>query len=139
MLQLRRPSPPSHVSPLRRGRSSSRIASATSNPLKLVLEWQTAQGLPRTAEVILVEAESPPPVLRKGLALARFVELQSSFCEANGDDDDIEGRLTRLRGYVAGRESLLAEMAAVGDATLLQGGRNFSFLQVSTPDGHPEP
>jgi len=69
--------------------------------------------------------------LRKVLALVRFVELQKAFCELGGSDDsDLDGRLVRLASYKAGRDDLLAEMRALGDASLLDGGANHAFLQT---------
>ena len=67
--------------------------------------------------------------MRKGLVLSRFVDLQRDFC-AEEDDGALEARLRRLAECRAFRSLWLAEMGSCGDASLLPGGANNSFLQT---------
>jgi len=66
---------------------------------------------------------------RKGVALARFVDLQRDFCSQE-DDGALEGRLRRLAECRAFRVGWLGELAACGDDSLLEAGSNNSFLQT---------
>ena len=128
-------------------------AAVSNGSLAVDVKWKTAQGLPRAVSTALpVPAQVGPPAspaLRKALALVRFVDLQSAFCEADDGQADgladaggvaaLAARLARLDGYIEGRVSLLSEMRAVGDSSMGEGEAaaagevgppNASFLQT---------
>jgi len=111
---------------------------ATAEQLELHFSWKALQGpggtmtttlaMPRTAAAAaFVTTDAPPPTLRKALALVRFCDLQAGFCEAE-DSDALAMRMTRLAQCRAGRATLIAELAAVGDCTLQ--GSNANILQT---------
>ena len=143
LLKLR---PPAHAAdgaaptPRRITRRSSSSTSGDDDPsrLELTATWTTLEGdAAEHTSALAVPAVGPTdgvatPALRKALALTRFVDLQKRFCE-HGDaasEADISGRLARLGEYTACREAMVAEMAAVGDASMLEGGANYAFLQT---------
>jgi Mg-chelatase subunit ChlD len=98
--------------------------------LNLRASWKTSQGLPCSSEssIGIPSIGAPlPPILRKALALARFCDLQSDFCEGS-EAEGLEVRLTRLDQLRSGRTALLADMAAVGETSLA--GRNANLLQT---------
>jgi len=102
-------------------------------------KWTTLEGQPVQAPTVSLTVPPAGPTsqiasasLRKALALVRFVDLQKSFCDAGSADEenDLDGRLSRLAGYKAGRCALLEEMAALGEDSIVAGGSNYSFLQT---------
>jgi len=147
------PTPSRRCSP-RQARSTSADGSAgpivpncmadVSRDLPLKVTWEDSQGLPTTVTTVLrnpelvtagmgslaAAAARGPPVpnaLRKALALVRFVDLQSGFCDGS-DSDGLQVRRARLEQCRQGRDDLLREMAAVGDDTL--GAGNANLLQT---------
>lgn len=105
--------------------------------LALSATWKTLDGKQGMHGTTLPVPPSGPTTdvasasLRKAIALVRFVDLQTTFCNAGEEDaTDLDGRLSRLATYRAGRDELVDEMAALGDATILDGGTNYSFLQT---------
>jgi len=107
-------------------RSSPRHARPAADPSQLALHvtWQDAQSrMPGTTSRVIgvspaaTPPDAIPPVLRKGLALVRFCDLQAAFCEGS-DGEGLEVKRTRLEQCRRGRETLLAEMGALGDTTL---------------------
>mmetsp|Transcript_47909 Transcript_47909/g.154961 ORF Transcript_47909/g.154961 Transcript_47909/m.154961 type:complete len:631 (-) Transcript_47909:91-1983(-) len=110
----------------RSARRSSRSAQPASDtppagavPIKT--SWKTSLGLPHETSQLLPLPTAGAPFsaqpLRKALALVRFCDLQAAFCDAS-DSEALEARLQRLADCRAGRDFLVAEMAAAGDATL---------------------
>jgi len=99
--------------------------------LQLNVTWRDAQGLPgattRTLACPPLAVAPAPLVLRKALALVRFCDLQQAFCEGS-DGEGLDVRRARLDQCRRGRETLLHEMEAVGDATL--SARNANILQT---------
>lgn len=99
--------------------------------LEVVCGWKSLDA--RTHElktVVSIVSEDVPPThasLRKAIALTRFVDLQSAFCEASSNIG-LPARLNRLDEYRRERTELLVEMEAVGDDTLH--GPNASFLET---------
>lgn len=98
-------------------------------PVHLQVTWRDAQGLPGAAGCAIapVAATLAPMPLRKALALVRFCDLQSSFCDGS-DSEALEVRKDRLERCRVGRAQLLSEMSAIGEESL--GGRNANVLQT---------
>jgi len=136
MLKLRPPPNAIAGAPVHRATRHS-TEEANSASLAVTSAWTTIDGRKESTSVTLaVPPVGPtaivPASLRKGLAIVRFVDLQKSFCDAGdpASENDLDARVARLAGYQAGRESLLSEMAELGDASIHEGGTNFSFLQT---------
>jgi len=108
---------------------SAAVVDALPAPVHLQVTWRDAQSLPGAAGCAIapVAATLTPTPLRKALALVRFCDLQSSFCDGS-DSEALEVRKDRLERCRVGRAQLLSEMSAIGEESL--GGRNANVLQT---------